>query len=441
VITHLINENAKPIPFAQFQAHVESLYEPPQRAKATATKMQQVLRITSGLLPAQATTADLDTALVARFVASRAGKNANTTFGLLSNLRAACALCVAEGWLRFSPWSVRSEWIRRVPTRRKQHHSLEEIGRVLALAARDVERKRGWARWRAQRLQAMVANAAYTGMRKREILFLRREDILIDERIILIVERQSNRLKTEKSSRQVPIPDALAPILEGWLAVLAQPVEPFAVSHDDEERPPCRPARLAMNRAVDEGWFIPNAYRTAAWTGGSSGRKPLDRLKSLGRRAHVDGFTFQSLRHSFGTHGILAWGLSVGFVSRCLGHTSERTTRENYLHSDMPDLRAAVRHIDFGPTPVPLQSVAPAPAAPVNGSHAPAPALSVTPVPVPQLARPYAPGERPSVEAPDPTPETQDDAPDVFGFTITFGVSAAKVVKRGGRPRKRGARS
>jgi integrase len=202
------------------------------------------------------------------------------------------------------------------PPKPRQHHSMEEIARVLALMARDVERKTGWAQWRARRLQALASVVAYTGMRKMEAIGLMVEDILLDERLILIVPRDGNRLKTVKSAQPVPIPEALAPILADWLP-----------------RTGCV-------------WAFPNSMHTNPWVGGSPGYKPLDRMRRLGKRAGVDDFTFLSLRHSWATHAEY-WGLSDTMIQRVLRHTSVRT-QGHYRHADSANIRAATRGIDFG---------------------------------------------------------------------------------------------
>lgn len=349
-----------PIPFADFKPELLGLYEPPQRAKATYAKMRQTLEILAGLV-GNGTTADLSPALITRFIQARpAGTNPNTTIGLLRNVRAVCNYAVERGYLRANPMSCRKTWLRPVATGGKQHHGADEIARVLDLARRDIARKKAgsWAQWRARRLYALAATVAYTGVRKMEALRLRAEDIDIPGRMIHIVERGGSLLKTEGSAQPVPMPDALAAILAEWLPFLALP---------EAAEPPSGEGSPGGPRRPDPGWVFPNAYRTLPWTGGSPGQKPLDRLKRLGKRAGVEGFTFLSLRHSWATHAESLWGFSEAMIQRVLRHT-DRQTQQHYRHADPANLRAAVKGLSFGDAPPPLP---PAPARPAGDAAPP----------------------------------------------------------------------
>jgi len=315
-------DTVNPIPFAEFRDRILDLYRPPQRAKNTFSGMRRLLDLV-GTLVGQGTTADLNTALVSRFIATRPPEqSAHTTIGQLGYLSAACSIAAAEGWVRISPFQIRKRWIKRPANKIKRHHSREEIARVLDLMRRDVPRKKGWSRWRAWRLYALATTVAYTGLRKMEALHLKAEDIDLGARMILIVAREGNALKTEASAQPVPMPEALAGILAQWL--------PHAGCE----------------------WAFPNATRTGPWVGGSPGYRPLDRMKRLGVRAGVPGFTFVSLRHSWATHAEF-WGLSDAQISRVLRHTTTRTAIENYRHPDVVNMRHMVKGIGFGPAPEP----------------------------------------------------------------------------------------
>jgi integrase len=316
---NFFNNEALPIPFAAFSAELMKLYEPPLRAKSTCRGMRHMLAAVAEELGEAGTTAGLTPDLVGRLVAARTHLSPHSVKGLLRCLKTACNYALQMGYLRSTPFAFRKQWVRTPEPSVREHHSREEIARVLDLMARDVTRKDGWAQWRARRLHALAATVAFTGMRRMEALYLKVEDVLLDERMILIVSRPDNRLKTPNSAQPVPIPDALHKILNVWLP--------------------------------DTGceWAFPNVYRTAPWTGGSPGYKPLDRMKRLGKRAGVAGFTFMSLRHSWATHAEY-WGLSEAMIQRVLRHTSPQTQR-HYRHADATNMRAALGDIDFGPAP------------------------------------------------------------------------------------------
>jgi integrase len=318
-----------PIPFAQFRDRILALYAPPQRAKATYGGMRHALALVAELVGPDATTAVLNTDLIARFIATRPpGQSNTTTLGQIRSISAACTIAAAEGWIRISPFMVRKRWIRAAKPKPKKHHSREEIARVLDLMRRDIPRKKGWARWRAWRLYGLASTVAFTGLRKMEALRLKVEDIDLEARVLLVVPRSGSDLKTEASAAPVPIPDALVTVLQQWLP------------HTQCE------------------WAFPNSTHSGPWVGGSTGYRPLDRMKRLGVRAGVEGFTFLSLRHSFATHAEF-WGLSETMIQRILSetmiqrilrHTTTRT-QQHYRHADLANMRGQVSGIDFGEAP------------------------------------------------------------------------------------------
>jgi len=316
-----VNNDARPVPFAEFTAELLRLYEPPLRAKVTARLMRHMLKAVAEQIGEGGTTADLTPDLIARLVKAREHLSPHSVKALLRCVKTACNYALQMGYLRSTPFGFRKQWVRTgEATRPRKHHTREEIARVLDLMAREVARKEGWSQWRARRLHALAATVAYTGMRRAEATYLKVEDVLLEERMILIVSRPDNRLKTPRSAQPIAMPDALHKILTEWL-------------------PWCQCE-----------WAFPNVYRTAPWTGGSPGYKPLDRMKRLGKRAGVDGFTFMSLRHSWATHAEY-WGLSETMIQRILRHTSKDTQR-HYRHADPTNMLAAIGGIDFGPPPL-----------------------------------------------------------------------------------------
>ncbi len=337
-------EAAGPVAWPLFSEEFLSLYRPPLRAKATLAGMRQVMDIVAELLGEGGTTADLTPTLIVRFIQSRpATESAFTTKQMLAKLRVACNYAAGLGYCRVSPFALRKSWIRvsiRKATKQR-HHSIEDIGRALELARRDTITKApgSWSQWRARRLYALVSVVAYTGLRKQEALRLRVEDVDIEGRIIDVVSRQGSELKTGASAAPVPMPDALAEILAEWMPHLALPANAPA--------PANAPMPVANPRGKrDDAWLIPNAYRTGPWQGGSHGYRPIDRIRRLGERCGIEGFTFQSLRHSLATHLESRFGCSELVVQRILRHTSTRT-QAHYRHFDFPNVFAAVKDIRF----------------------------------------------------------------------------------------------
>ena len=237
----------------------------------------------------------------------------------------------------------------RNPLEAQRHHEREAIGRCLAIARQDAETKRGWAGWRAKRTYAMLAIVSYTGVRKMEALYLRREDIDLEARMLIIRPRRDARLKTEASAAPVAIPPALAPILADWFRVLDTSMPAFADGAFSDPARRAIGAQHAMGTrkgVADPDWVIPNVYRTGPWLGGSPGHRPIDLLHRIGERAGLHSpLTFQSLRHSWATHAE-HWGLSDEQIRRNLRHTNLRT-QWHYRHADSRNMAAAVAHVSF----------------------------------------------------------------------------------------------
>ena len=234
---------------------------------------------------------------------------------------------------------------------------------------------------------------AYTGMRKREALNLRVEDIDIPGQVINIVCRSTNALKTE-SSQPIPMVEALASALAEWLPHLAIPADWPELA---QPKGPCPRSNPTGKR--DPGLVFPNTYRTSAWSGGPPGHKPLDRIKRLGQRAGAEGFTILSLRHSFATHAESLWGLSDLQIQRILRHTNTRT-QGVYRHADLANLRQAVAGITFDGSAPP----AVAPPATIAATPAPAPPPIVEPAPPPRPINPKNPSKPGVLHLPKLTP-------------------------------------
>src|SRR5271157_2234902 len=101
-----------PIPFDQFAAELLRLYDPPHRARATRRQVRQVLELVAAL--GVKSTADLTSALVARFIETRPpGQSPRTLQTVLRVLRVVCNNAVINGNLGVSPFSLRrvSQWV------------------------------------------------------------------------------------------------------------------------------------------------------------------------------------------------------------------------------------------------------------------------------------------------------------------------------------------
>jgi integrase len=169
--------------------------------------------------------------------------------------------------------------------------------------------------WEGGRLHALAAVAAYTGLRRDELLHLQCADVRPGAGVIDVVARR--RLKTEGSAAPVPIPPELGAILEIWI--------PLAGSD----------------------WLFPGVRKKSVpWTGGALGNRPCDHLRRAGEECGLAGLTFLSLRHTFATWARRRWGLSAIELQDCLRHSSPATQR-HYLHADRAGLVESVRNVSY----------------------------------------------------------------------------------------------
>lgn len=248
--------------------------------------------------PRVGSTADLTTVTVCRFAAAAArGRSPNTVIGLLTYLRAAVNLAVAEGWLDRPPRWERA-WPRREPTRRKTDLTVDQVARLLGHLA---ERADGW---HGRRIYTLTCLVALTGLRRTEAHCLLAEDLDVTTGRLWVRPAPGRPLKTAGSAASVPIPAQACAALRGWLP-----------------------------RVSGCPWVFPGATRRGPWTGGPLGRRSRDELQRAAAAVDLPRIDWHSLRHTFASHAVGDWGLPIWVVSRILRHSSPRTT-EIYLHLD-----------------------------------------------------------------------------------------------------------
>lgn len=320
-------ETITPMPWEQFRAEVLSLYGPRLRAVATRRAMEHALNILEQL--GVKSTADFTVPLIARLVESRpVDQSAHTVKGLLRQVKVAISYAAKAGYVARDPFMVRpvKSWVRAAPPTGKKHLTRVEIKAILDLMAKDCEERQGWALWRSRRLYALTALIAYCGLRKTEALFLRVEDIDLEARVIRIVDRAEHRTKTAGSAEPVVFPEALLPILTMWL----------------EHRTDAPPAFFR----TESSWVFPAIRTPTPWVSGGPGLNPLDRLKSVARRAGVEGVNFHALRRSIATH-LELHGAGPAMIQRLLRHTNPQTTETWYRKADVANMRRAVEGFTY----------------------------------------------------------------------------------------------
>jgi integrase len=325
----LLAMQPKPMKWAKFVGEIECRFAPP---RCTAHYHRDIKKTCAQLAAlGVATTFDLTPELLVRYVASCPPEWSPFTLkGNLVRIRTVCSHAVRDRRLPASPFATLpiSMIVRLGKPQGKRHLTRAEIARLMEVLKGDVAALQGWAGWKARRLHFVVALGLYCGLRKLELLRLQVADVDLVARVIrLKPHNKTGRFKTKGSEAPVPIPDALADIIQDWLA--------HRLDH---------PRGLAIDMACP--WLIPTCDRKAPWTSGAVGTKPLHRLQAAARRAGIEHATMHMLRRSCATH-LEALGVPRSMIARILRHSGEQVTEEFYLRADEQNMVDAVKDLTF----------------------------------------------------------------------------------------------
>jgi integrase len=261
---------------------------------------------------------------------------------------------------------------RKIPRKLPDYLRPEEVVPVLANVP---------SRWRC-----LFATALYTGMRKGELLGLRKEDVDLSARLITI--RRSHDRDTTKGGHAdaVPIAAELLPYLETAIAASATDlVFPGRDGHLLSRRVQLEQVlRRALRRANILTGYRHTCRRKGCGhvehaTDGAIRRCPKCAMK-LWPVGQVRPIRFHHIRHTTASLLMMA-GADLPAVQRIMRHTDPRITTEFYGHLAPGYLRNAIDRLAFEATPSqPTQRAAVACAAPPEPSP-------VAPV-IPEFAAP-----------------------------------------------------
>ena len=164
-------EHFAPIPWARkIRNELLAMYQPPMVAKATRSKMVQVLRELEAI-GSRHCRLDHDHDRSVRRLSP--GRSSRVYPPCRSGRRPDhLYLCrdrrLSEGQPVPAAQAVEVGAVADAPG--KTSLGRDEIRRILDLLANQIDTRDGWAQWRARRLQAVTAIIAYTGCRKNECL-------------------------------------------------------------------------------------------------------------------------------------------------------------------------------------------------------------------------------------------------------------------------------
>ena len=156
-------------------------------------------------------------------------------------------------------------------------------------------------------LRYFVSIALLTGMRKREILDAKWQDVDLEGKLWLIPDSKSGY------SRHVPLTDASVAVLRELKFKL--------------------PELMDQGALLDNPWVIPN------WRTGRPFKSIFNSWDSARKKAGLQDLRIHDLRHSFAS-ALVNSGIPIYDVQRLLGHQDVKTT-QRYSHFSLERLRSS----------------------------------------------------------------------------------------------------
>jgi integrase len=232
--------------------------------------------------------------------------------------------------------------LRKVPKRAPAFLEPHEVPRVLAELS-DSDRP-------------LVATALYAGLRKGELFGLRKRDIDLGRRLIMV--RRSYDSETTKGGREeaVPVASGLIPYLEA--ALTATPGELLFPKADGSMRTEEDQLGDRLRRALGRAGIV-TGYLHSCRRCKAAGKPYEQRYDDCERRhcpqcqmllwakALPRPFRLHDTRHTTATL-LLAAGVDLYAVARILRHTDPKVTFETYAHLVPGYLQEQIDRLDLG---------------------------------------------------------------------------------------------
>ncbi len=232
--------------------------------------------------------------------------------------------------------------VRRVPKRKADFLRAHEVGAVLQAVP---------PRW-----QPLFASAIYTGLRKGELLGLRKSDVDFASRLIIATRSYDRETTKGGRAEAIPIAAALLPYLRAAMSTSASDL----VFPDPQGRMLSRhtPLEEVLRRALKHAGVVEGWEHVCRKSGCAHAelaaddrvrRCPRHRMK-LWPKARVRQIRFHDLRHTTASLLMMA-GVNPGAVQRILRHSDPRITTETYGHLAPDYLRSEIDRLQFGTAP------------------------------------------------------------------------------------------
>ena len=236
---------------------------------------------------------------------------------------------------------------RKVPERAPMFLESHEADRLLQLhPLKDI--------WRR-----LFATALFTGLRKGELLGLKKTDVHRERRQIVVARSYDHGTTKSKKERIIPIADALLPYLDA--AIDASASEYVFPGPDGEMMPEDTKLEVILRRALGRAGVV-SGYVHSCRRCKARGEESIERSPDAQPR-HCERcrmvmwckpiprpLRFHDLRHTTATL-ILAHGGTLWEVQKILGHSDANITAKVYAHLVPGFLETAVNRLPIGKPP------------------------------------------------------------------------------------------
>ncbi|MDP3042139.1 MAG: site-specific integrase [Candidatus Omnitrophota bacterium] len=239
-------------------------------------------------------------------------RTVNFELDMLSNL---FKRLMEKDYLNYNPLSK----VKRLqePYKEERWFTEEEIRKIFEIAKSE-KTKINW--------YVIFATYYYTGMRKRELMSLRKKDIDFDKGIILIRHKEGFKPKTDRP-RAIPIHPELVSIL--------RLLRPFGPRNDTGDSVCNDEGKVVSCNNQGDGDFVFVNSRGKPFSNDAIRQK----LKKLCRKAEIKPGKLHSFRHTWTAHSIMKGCPSD--VVQAIGGWKEKDMIERYKHL-APDYMADI---------------------------------------------------------------------------------------------------
>jgi len=239
---------------------------------------------------------------------------------------------------------------RKVPRRAPEYLRAHEVPLVLAAVAH---------RWRP-----IFATAIYTGLRRGELLGLRKQDVDVTARLLTVARSYDHDTTKGGHGDVIPIARQLVPYLE--YAMKSSPSELVFPGPDGKMLSSHTPLEDVLRRTMKHAGLVLGYEHVCRKKGCTHSEIapdatlrhcPKHRMK-LWPKARQRAIRFHDLRHTTASLLMMA-GANPAAVQRILRHSDPRITTEIYGHLAPEYLRAEIDRLQFNPPQEPAQHPVP----------------------------------------------------------------------------------